>query len=61
MTIRDSHPLTEGEDGWISDFHRAEIRLAQLRSESGGGLGDAPAPNGGLGKPPAANPDELNK
>ncbi|QDL10664.1 hypothetical protein DP113_24570 [Brasilonema octagenarum UFV-E1] len=30
----DNQPLTEGQEGWISDFHRAlEIRLAQLRGE----------------------------
>ncbi len=31
----DNHPLTEGQEGWISDFHRAlGIRLAQLRGET---------------------------
>jgi hypothetical protein len=30
----DNHPLTEGQEGWISEFHRTlEIRLAQLRGE----------------------------
>ncbi|NMF64374.1 DUF4062 domain-containing protein [Brasilonema octagenarum] len=30
----DNQPLSEGQEGWISDFHRAlEIRLAQLRGE----------------------------
>jgi hypothetical protein len=30
----DNHPLTEGQEGWISEFHRAlEIRLGQLRGE----------------------------
>ena len=31
----DNHPLTEGQEGWISDLHRAlQIRLAQLRGET---------------------------
>ncbi|WP_017319460.1 DUF4062 domain-containing protein [Mastigocladopsis repens] len=31
----DNHPLTEGQEGWISDLHRAlGIRLAQLRGET---------------------------
>ncbi|MBW4597981.1 MAG: toll/interleukin-1 receptor domain-containing protein [Brasilonema angustatum HA4187-MV1] len=30
----DNQPLSQGQEGWISDFHRAlEIRLAQLRGE----------------------------
>ncbi|MBW4630037.1 MAG: hypothetical protein KME49_32135 [Brasilonema octagenarum HA4186-MV1] len=30
----DNQPLSQGQKGWISDFHRAlEIRLAQLRGE----------------------------
>ena len=30
----DNEPLTKGQEGWISDFHRAlEKRLAQLRGE----------------------------
>jgi hypothetical protein len=30
----DNQPLTEGQEGWIADFHRAlEHRLAQLRGE----------------------------
>ncbi len=30
----DNQPLSEGQSGWISDFHRVlEIRLAQLRGE----------------------------
>ncbi|NJL38717.1 MAG: DUF4062 domain-containing protein [Leptolyngbyaceae cyanobacterium SM1_4_3] len=30
----DNHPLTEGQEGWISEFHRTlEIRLGQLRGE----------------------------
>lgn len=31
----DNQPLTGGQEGWISDFHRAlQIRLAQLRGET---------------------------